>query len=171
MNKKFEDIQKNLEEIKEKNEKLEKPNDLKDTKEKEESIEKEQKESKENIQKKQNKKAAPHQKKAADEMKEMSEKMNEEMTEMEKEKQEEDYDALRQILENLVTVSKDQEKLMKEFHSIKKLQSASQEEIIKVIGESKAEIIIDYFKLIYFNFYLLKKNNNKLKTEYFWNDI
>ncbi len=118
LNKKFEDIKKNLEEIKEKNEKLEKPNDLKDTKEKEESIEKEQKESKENIQKKQNKKAAPHQKKAADEMKEMSEKMNEEMTEMEKEKQEEDYDALRQILENLVTVSKDQERLMKEFKAV-----------------------------------------------------
>lgn len=48
----------------------------------------------------------------------MSEKMNEEMTEMEKEKQEEDYDALRQILENLVTVSKDQERLMKEFKAV-----------------------------------------------------
>lgn len=118
LNKKFEDIKKNLEEIKEKNEKLEKPNDLNDTKEKEESIDKEQKESKENIQKKQNKKAAPHQKKAADEMKEMGEKMDEEMTAMEKEEQEENYDALRQILENLVTVSKDQERLMKEFKAV-----------------------------------------------------
>lgn len=118
LNKKFEDIKKNLEEIKEKNEKLEKPNDLNDTKGKEESIDKEQKESKENIQKKQNKKAAPHQKKAADEMKEMGEKMDEEMTAMEKEEQEENYDALRQILENLVTVSKDQERLMKEFKAV-----------------------------------------------------
>ncbi len=118
LNKKFEDIKKNLEEIKEKNDKLEQPNDLKDTKEKQESIEKEQKESKEQIQKKQNKKAAPHQKKAADEMKEMSEKMDEEMTEMSKEKQEEDYNTLRQILENLVQVSKDQEKLMKDFKAV-----------------------------------------------------
>ncbi len=118
LNKKFEDIKKDLNEIKEKNEKLEQPNELQDTKDKQESIDKEQKESKENIQKKQNKKAAPHQKKAAEEMKEMSEKMEAEMGEMSAEKQEEDYNTLRQILENLVTVSKDQEKLMKEFKAV-----------------------------------------------------
>ncbi len=118
LNKKFEDIKKDLKDIKEKNDKLEKPNELKDTKEKEESIDKEQKESKDQIQKKQTKKAAPHQKKAAEEMKEMSEKMDEEMTEMSKDKQEEDYNTLRQILENLVQVSKDQEKLMKDFKAV-----------------------------------------------------
>ncbi len=118
LNKKFEDIKKNLDEIKEKNKKLEQPNDLKDTKDKQESIEKEQKESKEQIEKKQNKKAAPHQKKAAEEMKEMGEQMEEEMDAMTAEKQEEDYNTLRQILENLVTVSKDQERLMKEFKAV-----------------------------------------------------
>jgi len=118
LNKKFEDIKKNLDEIKEKNEKLEKPNELKDTKEKEESIDKEQKESKKELDQKQNKKAAPHQKKAAEDMKDMSKEMDDEMTAMQKEKQEEDYNTLRQILENLVQVSKDQEKLMKDFKAV-----------------------------------------------------
>lgn len=118
LNKKFEDIKKDLQEIKEKNEKLDDPNEMKDTKEKEESIDKEQKESKEQLDKKQNKKAAPHQKKAADDMKKMSEEMEAEMEAMQQERQEEDYNTLRQILENLVQVSKDQEKLMKAFKAV-----------------------------------------------------
>lgn len=118
LNKKFEDIKKDLNEIKEKNEKLEQPNDLKDTKNKEDGIEKEQKDSKKELQNKQNNKAAPHQKKAAEEMKEMSEEMQSDMSEMQAEKKEEDYNTLRQILENLVTVSKDQEKLMKDFKTV-----------------------------------------------------
>ncbi len=118
LNKKFDDIKKDLKEIKEKNEKLEQPNDLKDTKNKEESIDKEQKESKDELEKKQNKKAAPHQKKAADEMREMGEKMDDDMTAMSKDQQEEDYNTLRQILENLVAVSKDQERVMKEFKAV-----------------------------------------------------
>jgi len=118
LNKKFEDIKKDLNDIKEKNEKLEQPNTLDEKKDKQESIDKEQKESKDQLQKKQSKKAAPHQKKAADDMKEMSEKMEEEMDAMDSEKKEEDYNSLRQILENLVQVSKDQEKLMKEFKSV-----------------------------------------------------
>ena len=118
LNKKFDEIKKDLNEIKEKNDKLEKPNDLKDNKDKQESIDKEQKEGKKQLEQKDNKKAAPHQKKAADEMKEMSESMDEEMGEMQAQKKEEDYNTLRQILENLVQVSKDQEKLMKEFKAV-----------------------------------------------------
>ncbi len=115
LNKKFDEIKKDLNEIKEKNDKLEDPNEMKDQKEKKESIDKEQKESKEQLEKKQNKKAAPHQKKAAEDLKKMSEEMESDMESMQAERQEEDYNTLRQILENLVQVSKDQEKLMKEF--------------------------------------------------------
>ncbi|MCC6722289.1 MAG: hypothetical protein IT243_08800 [Bacteroidia bacterium] len=118
LNKKFEDIKKELNDIKEKNEKLEKPNNIQDTKNSEEKIDKEQKESKEELEKKQNKKAAPHQKKAADEMDEMSEKMQKEMLEMQMQRQEEDYNTLRQILENLIQVSKDQEFLIKEYKAL-----------------------------------------------------
>ncbi|NUM31052.1 MAG: hypothetical protein HUU47_01860 [Bacteroidetes bacterium] len=115
LNKKFDDIKKELKDIKEKNQKLEKPNKMNDTKKSEDTIDKEQKESKDELEKKQNKKAAPHQKKAADEMEEMSEKMQKDMLEMQMQRQEEDYNTLRQILENLIQVSKDQEKLLKEF--------------------------------------------------------
>lgn len=51
-------------------------------------------------------------------MKEMSESMDEEMGEMQAQKKEEDYNTLRQILENLVHVSKDQEKVMKDFKAV-----------------------------------------------------
>jgi hypothetical protein len=118
LNKKFDEIKKDLNEIKEKNDKLDQPNDLKDNKDKQESIDKEQKEGKKQLDQKDNKKAAPHQKKAAEEMKEMSESMDEEMGEMQAQKKEEDYNTLRQILENLVHVSKDQEKVMKDFKAV-----------------------------------------------------
>ncbi len=118
LNKKFEELKKDLNEIKDKNKALEQPNELKDTKDKQESIDQKQKESLEQLQKKQTKKASPLQKKAAEELKEMSEKMEEEMMEMSAEKQEEDYNTLRQILENIITVSKEQEKLMKDFRAV-----------------------------------------------------
>ncbi|MCB9252234.1 MAG: hypothetical protein H6605_07180 [Flavobacteriales bacterium] len=118
LNKKFEDIKKDLKEIQEKNKQLEKQNDLSDHKEKEKSIDKEQKESSDQLEKENNKKASPHQKKAGDEMEEMSEQMQGEMDEMMAERAEEDYNTLRQILENLVQVSKDQENLMKDFKAV-----------------------------------------------------
>ena len=118
LNKKFEDIKKELKDIKEKNDKLEKPNKIDDTKKSEETIDKEQKESKEELEKKQNKKASPHQKKAAEEIDNLSDKMEKEMLEMQLQKQEEDYNTLRQILENLIQVSKDQENLIKEYKAV-----------------------------------------------------
>jgi hypothetical protein len=71
--------------------------------------------SKDNLDKKQNKKASKSQKNAANKMQKMSKKMKDMAEEMQAKEHEEDYQALRQILENLVYVSLEQEDLMNEF--------------------------------------------------------
>ncbi len=56
-----------------------------------------------------------NQKKASDKMQEMSQKMQDSMQEMSAEMEEENMEGLRQILENLIIFSFDQEKLMNTF--------------------------------------------------------
>lgn len=119
LNKKFDDIKKDLKDVEKKNEALEKPKDLDKNEKEQKDIEKEMSEGKENIEKKQNSKASQNQKKAAEKMEEMAEKMKQQMEKSEKEKHVEDYNTLREILENLIQVSKDQEGVMEEFKQIK----------------------------------------------------
>jgi hypothetical protein len=61
-------------------------------------------------------KASKSQKSAADKMKEMSDKMKAMQSEMEGDGLEEDIGKLREILENLLQLSFDQERLMKELY-------------------------------------------------------
>lgn len=70
------------------------------------------------LDKQQNKKAAQAQKNAAKSMKKMSKSMQDQMESAEMEQMEENIDALRDILENLITLSFDQEALMKDFRSV-----------------------------------------------------
>lgn len=119
INKKFEDIQKELKNIEEKNKELETPLKLDDTKKEEEDVKKDLSESSESLSKKQNKKAAQKQKDAADKMEEMAEKVKKSMEEAQEEQAEEDYYTLRQILENLIELSLQQEDLMQEFKNTK----------------------------------------------------
>lgn len=112
LNEKFEDIKKDLDDLEKKNEELETPNDMEDMANEEESVEKSQEESQEELEKEQNKKASESQKKASDQMKNMAQKMGNMMMQMQAQGQEEDLDALRQIVENLLTLSFDEEKLI-----------------------------------------------------------
>ncbi|OUS02380.1 hypothetical protein A9Q86_03805 [Flavobacteriales bacterium 33_180_T64] len=132
LNKKFEDFQKELEELQKENKELKKPIDVPQDKEEEEEIKKEQQEATEDLEKKeeneeqgnkqesnQNQKSAKQkQKKAAKKMKEMSAKMTQSMMSGGGDQIAEDAAMLRQILDNLVLFSFDQEGLMKQFRSI-----------------------------------------------------
>ena len=116
INEEFEKLQEKMEEIEKKNEDLERPKDLgDDNKEEMEDIEKDLSESSESLEKKENKKASKSQKKAAEKMKQMAQKMEGSMSSGEMEQMEEDMDALRQLLENLVNLSFDQEDVMDDF--------------------------------------------------------
>ena len=73
--------------------------------------------SQQQMQKKQNKKASKSQKKAAQKMKQMAQQMQQGMESGEMEQMEEDMAALRQLLENLVGLSFDQEELINEVRA------------------------------------------------------
>lgn len=120
LNKEFEDLKEDLEEVEKLNDELEKPNDLGlDEKEKqEEEIEQEMKGSQQDLQKKDNKGAAKKQRKAKEKMEQMRKQMEQQMQMERKEQQTEDYNTLREILENLVDLSFEQEKVMEGLRTI-----------------------------------------------------
>ncbi len=112
INEEFEKIQEKMEEIEKKNEELERPNDLGDHEEEMEDIEQDLNESQEQLQQEQNQKASESQKKAAQKMKDMANSMQMEMQSGQAQQMEEDMEALRQLLENLIGMSFDQEDLI-----------------------------------------------------------
>ena len=117
INEKFEDIQEKMEEIEKQNEELEYPKDLEeDTEEQMDDIEEDLDDSSEQLEKKDKKSASKSQSSAAGKMKKLAKKMEESMEEEEQEQLEEDMKALRQLLENIVSLSFDQENLINQFN-------------------------------------------------------
>jgi myosin heavy subunit len=120
LNKEFEEMQEKMEEIQEKNEDLERPKDLgEDPQEKMEDIKQDMQDSEKSLEDQKNKKASKKQKDAAKKMQEMAESMQSSMDSGQKEQMEEDIAALRQLLENLVTLSFDQEDLVDDLKQTK----------------------------------------------------
>ncbi len=135
LNKEFEGFQKEMEELKKESNELKKPMDIPQDKNKEAEVKEEQQKATEELQEKQDmqepqtqeqqeqkqqkqKSAQKSQQKAAQKMKEMSKKMGQSMQMSGGEQMQEDAEMLRQILDNLVLFSFDQEALMKQFKSI-----------------------------------------------------
>ena len=118
LNKEFENIQKELEKAKELNEELENKQDIPDTKSQEEQIKEDMQKSAEQLQKNMKKQAAKKQKDAAEKMEEMGQSLQSAMQQAQSEGLEEDMQVLRQILENLITLSIDQEDILKSIGSI-----------------------------------------------------
>ncbi len=118
INKEFKKLQDKLDDTEKKNKELEKPMDMPNTKEDEKDIKKDIEDSKEDIEKSENSKASKKQKSGASKMKKMASKMKSKKKENESEQAEEDMKTIRQLLENLVNLSFDQEKLMNEFNTV-----------------------------------------------------
>ena len=129
INKKFEDLQKQLEDLEKDNQDLKNPMDVPRDKNNEENIKEEQQEASDQLQEKEAAKdekqkkdkqqsAKQKQKSAAQKMKKMSQSMQMQMAGAAQEQLEEDIAMLRQILDNLVIFSMDEEALMKQFKSI-----------------------------------------------------
>ncbi|WP_160130171.1 DUF4175 family protein [Kordia antarctica] len=129
LNKKFEDLQKQMDDLDKENEELKKPIDLERKKEEEEDIKKEQEDASDDLEESEKseaeqqksdkqKSAKSKQKKAAQKMQRMSKAMQSSMQMSGEEGMKEDAEMLRQILDNLVLFSFDEEKLMKGFQEI-----------------------------------------------------
>lgn len=123
INKKFDDIAKKQEELQKKNAEMKSQRKMEDRKEQSENIKKDLKDASQEMKNKEGgksvkSKAAKKQKDASSKMKEMADQMEQEMEESDKEQAEEDARMLRQLLENLVALSFDQERLVKEFGQV-----------------------------------------------------
>ncbi|WP_242921662.1 DUF4175 family protein [Pontibacter liquoris] len=116
----FEDVKKQLDELKDLNQQLENPNSLDEQQQQQEqqSIEQQMEQSQEQLEKNQNKKASESQQKAGEKMQQMAQKMQEMKSSMGMAGMEQNLDNLRDILENLITLSFDQEDVMKQFRSV-----------------------------------------------------
>ncbi len=108
----FEDLKEDISDLEKKNDELESPNNMEDFDNEEQSVSDSQEKSKEQLQKDQNQKSSESQQKAADQMKNMAQKMGNMMMQMQAQGQQEDLQALRQIVENLLTLSFDEEQLI-----------------------------------------------------------
>ncbi|WP_036692551.1 DUF4175 family protein [Pedobacter glucosidilyticus] len=108
----FNTLKENLKEIAEKNQLLEQPENFDQQKEQQQAIEKKLQEAEEQLTQNRKQKANEAQKEAASEMQEMANKLKEMQNEEETEENQVDAQALRQILQNLLKTSFDQEKLM-----------------------------------------------------------
>jgi hypothetical protein len=116
LNKEFEDIKKELSELQKKNDALEKPHDeFKKTEEQQQKIQEDMNESHKELENNQKNKASKSQKSAAQKMQELSQKLAQMQAQMQEDQSEEDVNSLRQILQNLVRLSFDQEALMGEL--------------------------------------------------------
>ena len=115
LNKEFDDVRKDLKDLEELNKELEHPNDLEDTKAEQEKISDDMKESSEEMGKGKKSKSAESQEDASEGMEELGEKLEQMQEEMEAGADAENLEDLRELLENLVRLSFDQEELMGEF--------------------------------------------------------
>lgn len=109
---KFEKLSEEMEQTREKNKQLQTPLEMESLKKEEESVQKSLEESENNLRNRQNKKAAEKQQETSDEMDELAEKMEKSLEKAQEEQEAEDYYTLRQILENLIELSLQQEQVM-----------------------------------------------------------
>lgn len=118
LNKKFEDYKKEMDELQKENEGLKKPMDIPKDKPTEKQIDEEQKKATDKLEDQKPSEAGKSQKKAGQKMKEMSKSMQMQMQSGDMESIEEDVKMLRQIVDNLVVFSFQQEDLMEVFKKI-----------------------------------------------------
>ncbi|APG65824.1 hypothetical protein LPB136_10815 [Tenacibaculum todarodis] len=159
LNDEFKKAQKELNELQKENSKLKEPMDVPSMKELQKEAEKEQQEASKNLEQQNKEGAKKNQKKSAKKMKEMSQKMQETMQMMSQQMQEENKQDLRQILENLVTFSFEQEDLMKSINGT----SASHPNFSKNL--KKQYQLKTYFNHIDDSIYMLSIRVPKLTTE------
>ncbi len=115
INEEFEELEQKMEEIEKLNKELEKPKPLPDQKQERQEIQDDLEQSKEQLEQKDNKGASKSQKSASQKMRQMAQSMAGSMKSMAMDQMMEDMETLRQLLENLITLSFDQERLQGAF--------------------------------------------------------
>lgn len=133
LNIQFDQLKGDLKDLKKKNSELEEPNNLKNTDADEKEIDQDMDQSSEGLKSGKTLKASQSQNSASGKMKKLSEKLTEMQQEMEQQDEGEDMEAIRQILDNLVKISFDQEDIMNQLNVI----STTNPKFLQVIQEQK----------------------------------
>ncbi|NTW32996.1 MAG: hypothetical protein HGB12_10270, partial [Bacteroidetes bacterium] len=158
LNKEFDDIKKDLNDVEKKNQELEEPNKLDSTNKEQNSIQEEMNKSLENIKDSKNKKASQSQKNASEQMEELAQKLEDMQNEMEQENAAEDINSLRDILENLIKASLDQEKLMSDLADMK----TTDPKYVSVMQNQKK--LKDDLQMIEDSLFALSKRQSQIET-------
>ncbi len=117
LNERFDQLKEKLDDLEKLSEEAENPMDMSDAKEDGEEVQNEMQKSQESLDKGKNQKASESQKSAAQKMQEMAESMQSMMGGAQMEQMAMDMQMIRQLLENLITLSFDEERLMDEIRS------------------------------------------------------
>ncbi|MCO6462081.1 MAG: DUF4175 domain-containing protein [Saprospiraceae bacterium] len=113
----FEDVQKKMDEIQKDNKELNAPKKLSDQKEEQQQTEDDLKKAEDQLNKKDNKNASKSQKSASKKMKQMAQNLQNDMAASEQEQIELDMKAVRQLLENIIGLSFNQEGLINQYNA------------------------------------------------------
>ena len=154
----FEDLKKELQDLKQMDKELGDQNGMDEQKPDQEQTDQDMQESQQSLSKNQNKKAAGKQKSAASRMKKMAQKMRDQMSEEESDQAQQNIDDLRDILENLLTLSFDQEQLMKDFRKV----DQSDPRFVQ-LGQTQRKLRDDA-KIIQDSLYALAKKEPKIQS-------
>ena len=111
LNEEFKKVEEDLKSLEEKNNALDEKREIPPTQEQQEQIKEAQQNSSESLQNKKSNKASQQQQKAGEKMEEMAQQMQQAMMEQEEEQQQEDMEDLRTLLDNLIELSHQQERL------------------------------------------------------------
>ncbi|MEO8793820.1 MAG: hypothetical protein ABI390_00065 [Daejeonella sp.] len=158
LNKDFSEIKKNLDELQQKNQLLEKPNDFQNPEKEQQVIEEQQKQSSENLDKQNRDKASQNQKNAAEKMQQLAQKLENMQQESEMEENEVNIQSLREILDNLLITSFDQEKVMQ---TLKIMNPADPNFSMNV---QKQKDIRDHLKMVEDSLYSLSRKVPQIET-------
>lgn len=156
LNDEFDKVKKELDELEKMDKELENPNGMEDTKKEQDETSENMKNSSEQLENNKNKKSSQSQKKASEKMSEMAQKM----ASMQQKAQNsgEDMDALRQLLDNLLHLSFEQEDLMENY---KKIDRKSPEYVSITQNQKKLK---DDAKMIEDSLFALSKRAVQLKS-------
>ena len=147
----FDNLKRELEELKEKNQALEEKTNMPDTKAQEEEISKQMQESKENLQQNKKKKSSKSQEKAMEQIDDLEQKLQSLQSSSCSNSQQEDMETLRQILENLIRLSFEQEELMSKV----KVTPKNSPNYVGLVKEQKK--LVDDAKIIEDSLFALSK--------------
>ena len=154
----FKDLKEDLKKLEKKNEELDQKNDFESPEKEQQKIDQEQQKSSENLEKKEEKKASENQKEAADQMEQLSKKLEAMQQESEEEENEVNVKALREILDNLVSSSFDQEKTMQ---TVRGLNTSDPSYVLQT---QKQRDIKDNLKMIEDSLYALSKKVPQIQS-------